>query len=161
METSNEELQATNEELIASNEELQSTNEELHSVNEELYTVNAEYQSKIAELTELTADVTHLLESTEVHTLFVDKDLRLSKFTPKIAEPFLLLPQDVGRRLDSFAHDFEDDALLSDLERVLASGTTIEREVRDRTGRPYFMRILAYRSAGGIDGVVLTLIDLA
>ena len=73
METSNEELQATNEELIASNEELQSTNEELHSVNEELYTVNAEYQTKIAELTELTADMNHLLEATEVHTLFVDQ----------------------------------------------------------------------------------------
>jgi two-component system CheB/CheR fusion protein len=161
METSNEELQATNEELIASNEELQSTNEELHSVNEELYTVNAEYQSKIAELTELTADMTHLLEATEVHTLFVDKDLRLRKFTPKIGEAFHLLPQDVGRRLDSFAHDFQDDELLADLERVLASGTTIEREVRDRTGRPYFMRILPYRSTGGIAGVVLTLIDLA
>jgi two-component system CheB/CheR fusion protein len=161
METSNEELQATNEELIASNEELQSTNEELHSVNEELYTVNAEYQSKIAELTELTADVTHLLDATEVHTLFVDRDLRLRKFTPKIGEAFHLLPQDVGRRLDSFAHDFEDDRLLTDLEGVLASGATIEREVRDRAGRSYFLRILPYRSASGIDGVVLTLIDLA
>ena len=111
METSNEELQATNEELVASNEELQSTNEELHSVNEELYTVNAEYQTKIAELTELTADMTHLLEATEVHTLFVDRDLRLRKFTPKIGEAFHLLPQDVGRRLDSFAHDIDDEQL--------------------------------------------------
>jgi two-component system CheB/CheR fusion protein len=161
METSNEELQATNEELIASNEELQSTNEELHSVNEELYTVNAEYQSKIAELTELTSDMTHLLEATEVHTLFVDKDLRLRKFTPKIGQAFHLLPQDVGRRLDSFAHDIEDDRLLIDLEGVLESGKVVEREVRDRGGHPYFLRILPYRTAGGIDGVVLTLIDLA
>jgi two-component system CheB/CheR fusion protein len=161
METSNEELQATNEELIASNEELQSTNEELHSVNEELYTVNAEYQTKIAELTELTADMTHLLEATEVHTLFVDKDLRLRKFTPKIGEAFHLLPQDVGRRLDSFAHDIEDDRLLPDLEKVLASGAMIEREVRDRDGDAYFLRILPYRAGGKVDGVVLTLIDLS
>ena len=75
LETSNEELQATNEELVASNEELQSTNEELHSVNEELYTVNAEYQKKIAELTELNADMDSLLASTEVHTVFLDREL--------------------------------------------------------------------------------------
>ncbi len=165
METSNEELQATNEELVASNEELQSTNEELHSVNEELYTVNAEYQTKIAELTELTADMTHLLEATEVHTLFVDRDLRLRKFTPKIGEAFHLLPQDVGRRLDSFAHDIDDDQLLPDLSRALASGVTIEREVRDVSGGSYFLRILPYRNGGRnsttIDGVVLTLIDLS
>jgi two-component system CheB/CheR fusion protein len=161
METSNEELQATNEELVASNEELQSTNEELHSVNEELYTVNAEYQTKIAELTELTADMTHLLEATEVHTLFVDRDLRLRKFTPKIGEAFHLLPQDVGRRLDSFAHDIDDENLLPDLGRVLTTGITIEREVRDVAGSSYFLRILPYRAGTKIDGVVLTLINLS
>ena len=119
METSNEELQATNEELIASNEELQSTNEELHSVNEELYTVNAEYQTKIAELTELTdGHDPPAGERPRSHTLFVDQELRLRKFTPKIGEAFHLLPQDVGRRLDSFAHDIEDTNLLRDLEAV-------------------------------------------
>src|SRR5262249_40273966 len=100
LETSNEELQATNEELVASNEELQSTNEELHSVNEELYTVNEEYQKKIAELTELTADMDNLLTSTEVHTVFLDRQLRIRKFTPKVTESINLMPQDVGRRFD-------------------------------------------------------------
>ena len=104
LETSNEELQATNEELVASNEELQSTNEELHSVNEELYTVNAEYQKKIAELTELNADMDSLLASTAVHTVFLDRELTIRKFTPKIAEVFNLLPQDAGRRIDNFTH---------------------------------------------------------
>jgi len=99
LETSNEELQATNEELVASNEELQSTNEELHSVNEELYTVNAEYQRKIAELTELTGDMDNLLFSTDVGVLFLDGELCIRKFTPKIGEFFDLLPQDIGRRV--------------------------------------------------------------
>jgi two-component system CheB/CheR fusion protein len=81
LETSNEELQATNEELVASNEELQSTNEELHSVNEELYTVNAEYQTKIEELQQLNADIAHLLEGTEVGTIFLDRDLRIRRYT--------------------------------------------------------------------------------
>ena len=106
METSNEELQATNEELVASNEELQSTNEELHSVNEELYTVNAEYQRKIAELTELTDDMDNLLLSTDVGTIFLDRELCIRKFTPKIAETFNLLPQDLGRRVSTFAPQY-------------------------------------------------------
>ena len=44
---------------------------------------------------------------------------------------------------------------------MLASGVTIEREVRDRGGNAYFLRILPYRASGKIDGVVLTLIDLS
>jgi two-component system CheB/CheR fusion protein len=162
METSNEELQATNEELIASNEELQSTNEELHSVNEELYTVNAEYQAKIAELTEVTTDMNHLLEATEVHTIFLDSALRLRKFTPKIARTFNLLPQDLGRRIDAFAHNLDDTKLVEDLEVVARGGQPVEREVQDRQGRAYLLRVLPYRTAQiNADGVVLTLVDIS
>src|SRR5262249_6699941 len=85
LEASNEELQATNEELVASNEELQSTNEELHSVNEELYTVNAEYQKKIFELVELNTDFKHLLDAADFGILFLDANLRIRKFTPKMS----------------------------------------------------------------------------
>ena len=146
LETSNEELQATNEELVASNEELQSTNEELHSVNEELYTVNAEYQKKIAELTELNADMDSLLASTEVHTVFLDRDLTIRKFTPKIAEVFNLLPQDVGRRIDNFTHHICYGPLMEDIRRVLDKAEPFEREVQDRHGRWFLLRILPYRN---------------
>lgn len=161
LETSNEELQATNEELVASNEELQSTNEELHSVNEELYTVNAEYQKKIAELTELTSDIDNLLHSTEVGVIFLDKDLCIRKFTPRIAETFHLLPQDVGRRIDSFAHSIDRPQLLDDVVQVLKTGTSIEADVLDLLGTSYFLRILPYRTRGKVEGVLLTLIDIS
>lgn len=161
LETSNEELQATNEELVASNEELQSTNEELHSVNEELYTVNAEYQKKIAELTELTADMDNLLFSTDVGVIFLDRDLCIRKFTPRMSQTFHLLPQDVGRRIDSFAHGIDRPQLLDDVTQVLKTETRLETEVLDRSGNVYFLRILPYRSKGRIEGVVLTLIDIS
>lgn len=160
LETSNEELQATNEELVASNEELQSANEELHSVNEELYTVNGEYQKKIAELTELTADMENLLTSAEVHTIFLDRKLCIRKFTPKIAETFHLLPQDIGRRIDSFTHTIDYPNLVTDLRSVLETAVRIEKQVRDHNGRWFLLRLLPYRAGTIVEGVVLTLIDI-
>jgi two-component system CheB/CheR fusion protein len=174
-ETSNEELQATNEELIASNEELQSTNEELHSVNEELYTVNAEYQRKNAELQELHDDIEHLLNGTDVATMFLDRQLCIRKFTPRIADVFRVIPQDIGRPLQAFTHDLQRPALFEDIATVLRDGTAVEAQVWDDRQHCYFLRILPYRArakdrttiepsydrSGAPDGVLLTLTDIS
>ena len=160
LQASNEELQASNEELQASNEELQSTNEELQSVNEELYTVNAEYQRKIGELTELTNDMDNLLSSTDVGTIFLDSELRIRKFTPRMADTFKLVTHDIGRPIETFAHQIDHPTLVGDLKRVLDNGEPIEREVRDASGKTFFLRLLPYRVKGSADGVVLTLIDV-
>src|SRR6185503_5499832 len=117
LETSNEEMQATNEELVAANEELQSTNEELHSVNEELYTVNAEYQQKILELKELNADMQHLLEGTDVGTLFLDRELRIRRFTARIASVFRIQEHDLGRQVVDFSHNIVRPTLMDDILR--------------------------------------------
>lgn len=160
METSNEELQATNEELVASNEELQSTNEELHSVNEELYSVNAEYQRKIDELTEMTDDMENLFRATDVGTIFLDKDLRIRKFTPKIAELFEILPQDVGRRVDTFSHHLAHKDLATDLRSVLETGARVEKQVQDNRGHWLLLRILPYQARDTTEGIVLTVVDI-
>jgi two-component system CheB/CheR fusion protein len=171
LETSNEELQATNEELVASNEELQSTNEELHSVNEELYTVNAEYQTKIEELQQLNTDVAHLLEGTEVGTIFLDRDLRIRRFTERIGRVFRVHARDIGREIRDFSHTLQRPTLLADIERALKEGVTTEDEVRDAEGTPHFLRVLPYRTGGRpangasdsrpITGVVLTTTDIS
>ena len=176
LQTSNEELQATNEELVASNEELQSTNEELHSVNEELYTVNAELQRKISELRELNADMQHFLESTDVGTMFLDANLRIRKYTPKIASVFHIQPQDVGRSIRHFSHSLQRASLLKEIELALLEGIVVEDEVRDGEGTTFFLRILPYRAASGgdssdsllgvlpagrIEGVVVSLTDIS
>ncbi|MFO0789137.1 MAG: chemotaxis protein CheB [Pirellulales bacterium] len=160
METTNEELQATNEELVASNEELQSTNEELHSVNEELYTVNAEHQRKITELTELTDDMDNLLRSTQIGTIFLDRDLHIRKFTPQIYRTFQILPQDIGRSIETFAHNILYKDLLAEVERVVETEAPFEKDVQDRSGNWYLLRVLPYHSKGQVDGAVLTLIEI-
>ena len=168
-EAANEELQATNEELIASNEELQSTNEELHSVNEELYTVNAEYQKKNVELQEVHDDIEHLLNGTEVATMFLDRQLCIRKFTPRIAETFRVIPSDIGRPLRTFTHDLSHATLMTDVDQVLQSGVPHEVQTWDKRGRCYFLRILPYRArrpdrsdtSGAPDGVVVTMTDIS
>lgn len=161
LETSNEELQATNEELIASNEELQSTNEELHSLNEELYTVNAEHQRKIDELAELNRDMTHLLENTDVATVFLDRELRIRRFTSKVRQIFELIDEDVGRSIHVFASSLKLDDFMTQLTTVLETGQPCEREVLSRDGTSYLMRLLPYRSRDTVDGIVMMWIDVS
>ncbi|MCR9296271.1 MAG: ATP-binding protein [bacterium] len=161
LEASNEELQTTNEELISSNEQLQSTNEELNSVNEELHTVNIEYQQKNAELIELNEDLNHLFASTNIATLFLDSDLRIRRFTPSVADIFELCERDIGRKITAFSHHLEFIDLHHLIAGVLEDGASIQQEVRDQTGRYFFLRLLPYRSSDVLAGVVLTLTDIS
>ncbi|MEN1678211.1 MAG: chemotaxis protein CheB [Planctomycetota bacterium] len=162
LETSNEELQSTNEELIASNEELQSTNEELHSVNEELYTVNAEHKQKIDELTQITSDMDNLLKSTQIGTVFLDRELRIRMFTPAISAAFNMLEQDIGRPIDHIAYKLDHPDLLGEVRSVLAGGGSSEREVANGEGETFLQRVRPYRSAEGrINGIVMTFTDVS
>jgi two-component system, chemotaxis family, CheB/CheR fusion protein len=161
LETSNEELQATNEEMVASNEELQSTNEELHSVNEELYTVNAEFQKKIAELTKLNNDFDNLLSSTDIHTVFLDRQLNIRLFTPKAIDIFNFYHEDIGRKFDSFTNKLHLPSLTNDLNQVLETNQMIEREVVDQRGISFLMRLLPYVASGKSAGVVISLLDIS
>jgi len=160
LETSNEELQATNEELMASNEELQSTNEELHSVNEELYTVSAEHQRKIIELTEMSGDMEHLLQATEIGTVFVDADLKVRRFTPAAVHAFNILDQDIGRPISHITNRFGDANLTDTLREVIETGKPAEREVK-LGDSVMLLRALAYvASPGEVSGAVLTTVEV-
>ena len=142
--TANEELQASNEELMASNEELQSTNEELQSVNEELHTVNAEFQSKIVELNAINADLESLTRSAGLPLLFLDGDLRITRYTPEAAQVFRLRAVDLGRPLTELSHDLDDTGLFDRLRMARATGAPSRREVMDGTGRNWLVTILPH-----------------
>ncbi|GLB49664.1 chemotaxis protein CheB [Neptunitalea lumnitzerae] len=162
-ETSNEELQATNEELLAANEELQSTNEELQSVNEELHTVNSENLQKMEDLALLNADINNLLNSTNIGSLFLDKDLNIRKFTPSIKEHFNLLPQDLGRHISNFISNFneEQDFIVKNAKVVMESSKVFERNVVSRSGKHFIKRISPFISLkDSIEGVVISFIDV-
>ncbi len=156
-----EELQTSNEELIASNEELQSTNEELQSVNEELYTINSEHQANILELTELNDDVNNLLQSTEIGTLFLDNEFNIRKFNKSVTEQIRITENDIGRSIKDFSINLEYDDFVKDIDVVLATLQPLQREVGDKKGKWFLMRILPYRtSENHIRGVVITFVNI-
>lgn len=161
LETSNEELQATNEELLASNEELQSTNEELQSVNEELYTVNAEHQGKIVELTLLNNDLDNLFNSTNIATLFLDENLDIRRFTPKLQSIFHILESDLYRPFFHLTHSIENLDVLAIVKRVNDDHISFDQEIQLTNGHWYLMRVIPYAiSERENAGVILTFIDV-
>jgi two-component system CheB/CheR fusion protein len=162
LETTNEEQQAANEEQIASNEELQSTNEELHSVNEELYTVNSEYQSKIQALTELNNDMDNLLKSTNIGVVFLDRNLKIRKFTPAATKAINLLDSDIQRPITDLSCNFGSVNLMDVLGEVLQTQKTLNLEIKlEKTGNYLLMRINPYwNDLDQCDGLAITFIDI-
>ncbi len=161
LKTSNEEIMSVNEELQSANEELETSKEELQSLNEELSTVNSQLQDKVAELDKASDDLMNLMSSTEIATIFLDKQLDIKRFTPPTKSLWNLRFTDIGRPLREIASAFLDGQMLSECEQVLESLVPIEREVQTDESHYYLRRILPYRSTDNlVGGVVITFVDL-
>lgn len=168
MEATQEELRSANEELQSSNEELQSTNEELitskeelQSLNEELVTLNNELQMRINDLTALNNDMTNLMNSTQVATIFLDRELLVRRFTPAVVGLFNLRTADIGRPITDITHSLQCETIENDVRQVLDTLTVVERQIQSADGRWFIMRIMPYRTLDDhIDGAVVTFSDV-
>ena len=171
---SREEFEATNEELRAANEELQSINEEyrstaeeletskeeLQSINEELQTVNAELKVKLDSVSRANNDLQNLMASTDVGTLFLDSELRIKRFTPRMSELFNIQAADEGRSITDYTHRLEYPDFAKDAQAVLKNLSVIEREISS-DGRWFLTRFRPYRTVDDrIEGVVSTFVDI-
>ncbi|MDH4432223.1 CheR family methyltransferase [Pseudomonas shirazica] len=161
LKASNEEMQAINEELRSATEELETSKEELQSINEELLTVNYELKTKVEETDKINDYLANLIASTDIATVFVDRNMHIRWFTPRSKEIFSMLPVDTGRSLLDITHRLNYPELAEDASSVYESLTMLEREVSSADGRWYIARLLPYRSSEDhIDGTVLTFIDI-
>jgi two-component system CheB/CheR fusion protein len=160
--SSNEQLQAMNEEMNSSNEELQTSQEELQSVNEELNTLNVELSKKVDELELLYGDLQNLFQSTQIATIFLDRESRIARFTPGATTIFRLADGDVGRPLSDFAARFDAEDVPKEVERVLETLGPVERTVGLVDAKRWFlMRMHPYRTPSNIiAGVVVSFIDV-
>jgi len=168
LELSHEEQKAINEDALSVNEEFQSTNEELltskeelQSLNEELTALNSQLQETLERQRTTMDDLQNVLYSTDLATLFLDRDLRIRFFTPATKLLFNVLPSDVGRPLADLRSHTEDDRLLADARVVLSGLVPIEQEIEAEDGLWFVRRILPYRAHdGGVEGVVITFTEI-
>ena len=162
LKSSNEELQSINEELQSTNEELETSKEELQSVNEELHTVNAELNAKVDEVDHAHSDLRNVFDSTQIATIFLDKELFIRSFTRAATAIFNLISSDRGRPLTDIAGSLADADLRRDVQAVFERGEPIERNVRRTDGTAeYLMRVLPYRAHDqAIEGVIVTFVDV-
>jgi two-component system CheB/CheR fusion protein len=157
----NEELQSINEEYRSTAEELETSKEELQSINEELQTVNNELKLKLEQVSRAHNDLQNLMSATDVSTMFLDSQLRIERFTPRMAELFNIVPGDEGRPVTDFTHKLEYQELMDDARRVLADLIPVERTVKTTTGRWFLIRLRPYRTLDDkIEGVVATFVDV-
>ena len=159
--STNEELQSTNEELQSANEELTTSKEEMQSMNEELQTVNSELQAKVDELSQASNDMKNLLDSTDIATLFLDKELNVRRFTPQATKIIKLIPADIGRPITDLASDLSYADLAADAREVVRTLVSAEKPIAASTGRWFTVRIMPYRTMDDrIDGVVITFANI-
>jgi two-component system, chemotaxis family, CheB/CheR fusion protein len=163
-----EEMKAASEEALSSNEELQSTNEELEtakeelqSSNEELITLNEELRHRNAELSILSNDLNNLLVGVHIPVLLLDGSLHIRRFTPVAGKLLNLIESDVGRPFSDIASTLNVPDWDSWFAEVTNQVHPVEREVRDRNGYWYSLRLRPYRSSDNkIDGVIVVLLDI-
>jgi len=160
--SSNEEMQSTNEEMQSTNEELTTSKEEMQSLNEELQTVNTELQGRLDEFSLSNNDMKNLLNSTEVATLFLDRELKIRRFTTQATKVIKLIPGDVGRPISDLASDLLYPELCDDAREVLCKLCSMEKPIRTHAGSWFSARIMPYRTMDDrIDGVVISFWDIS
>lgn len=157
----NEELQSINEEYRSTSEELETSKEELQSINEELQTVNTELKLKLESISRAHNDLQNLMAATDFGTLFLDTNLRIKRFTPRLADLFNVTTNDEGRPITDFTHELDYDDMAEQARSVLNDLVPVEREISGRKGGWYLVRMRPYRTIEDkIDGVVATFVDI-
>jgi len=162
LKSANEELQSANEELQSTNEELTSSKEEMQSLNEELQTVNAELQAKVDDFSRLDNDMKNLLNSTDIATLFLDKELKIRRYTNQATKIFKLIKSDIGRPITDQVSDIYYPEMAEDALEVLNTLIFIEKQIPGKDGQWFSTRIMPYRTfEDRIDGLVITFINIS
>jgi diguanylate cyclase (GGDEF)-like protein/PAS domain S-box-containing protein len=103
----------------------------------------------------------NLLTSTAIPVVMVGSDLRIRRLTPPTRRVMNLLPTDVGRPIGDLKTNVDVPDLKALIEEVIEQVQSQEREVRDREGHWYLLRVHPYRTADHkIEGAVVVLLDI-
>jgi len=157
-----EEAMSVHEEFQSTNEELEISKEELQSLNEELTALNGQLQEMVEQQRAMANDLQNILNSADIATVFLDRQLNIRFFTPAARSLFRIIATDIGRPLADLVRRFDDPELLEHARAVLTSLVPQRREVCTESGSWQIRRILPYLTGDNrIEGVVLTFADIS
>lgn len=131
--------------------------------NAELQRQLQQAREALVELDQLSDDFNNLFASSDVGTVFLDRELRVRKFSPALKHFFRIGPDAIGRPVNQIADQLEGkEEMLQQVTEVLQTGQMVESEVLSREGRWFLKRSLPYFSASqAIDGVIITFTEIS
>ncbi len=133
----------------------------MQSLNEELTALNSQLHETLERQRTKANDLQNILYSTDVATLFLDRDLNIRFFTPATKALFKVIAGDVGRPLENLHSLATDTDLPADARAVLASPDPVEREIETADGTWFRRRILPYLTeTHGGEGAAITFNDI-
>jgi len=161
LEASTEELQASSEELQSSNEELEASNEELQATNDQLGELNLQLRKRSDELEKLNNELENVQMSLNQGMVIVDRNLRITRFSPLAVRVFGLVESDVGQPLIGVPTTVPMTGLREALLAVVRGEgrRNLEASSEDVS---YLAQIMPYQDRAGVNlGAILTLTDVS
>jgi two-component system CheB/CheR fusion protein len=103
----------------------------------------------------------NLLDSTDIATVFLDRELKVRRFTPQATTIINLIATDAGRPITDLTSGLRYPELTADAREVLRKLAAIEKTISAEDGRWFTVRIMPYRTLDDrIDGVVITFANI-
>ena len=101
------------------------------------------------------------MASTDIGTIFLDRQLRIQRFTPSAQKIFNLIPTDMGRPISDIKPNLRVEDLGGLITGVIDSLKPLESEAQDRDGHWYALRIRPYITLDNkIEGASIALVDI-
>src|SRR4030095_3734519 len=133
----------------------------LESANEELTTVNEEMANRHAELNRLHSDLINIQTSAQQAIVLLGRDLTIRRFRVPAEKQLNLMASDVGRPFSHVRHNLAVSDLESFMTEVIDRVRAREREVQDKDGCWFSLRVRPYMTPDNrVDGAVLVLVDI-
>lgn len=107
-------------------------------------------------------ELENYFRNTIIPQLFVDRELKLRKFTPPAMKQFSLSNSDVGRSINDIKDNFRFPSIAENIQQVINDNEILEKEIQTTDLRWYQMNIIPYvkMRENKTDGVIITFVEI-
>jgi two-component system CheB/CheR fusion protein len=104
----------------------------------------------------------NLLDSTDIATLFLDRNLNIRRFTDQMLKLIRLRQTDIGRPFTEMVSELKYPEIANHAREVLQTLRFKENDISSKDDKWFRVRIMPYRTLDDrIDGLVITFIDIS